>query len=72
MTNASHLGYLARVANDQQVALRLPREALVRADRLAKQLSGRSEFAAFRVTRSAVLRLAVLNGLAQLEQESKR
>jgi len=58
--------------NGTQVAIRLPREAVARADRLVKVLSGRPAFAAWRMTTSAVMRLALLRGLDLLEAENGR
>ena len=60
------------MANDTQVAIRLPRDAVTRAGKLAKALAGRPAFAAWRMTPSAVLRLAILRGLDQLEAEAKK
>ena len=58
------------MANDTQVAIRLPREAVSRARRLAKPLAGLSAYAAWRMTPSAVMRLALLRGLDLLEAEA--
>src|SRR3984893_5646556 len=52
-----------------QVSLRLPVELLQRADRLAAPIA--QEVTAFRVTRAALLRLALERGLAQLEVETQ-
>lgn len=55
--------------NDAQIMLRIPTAAVERADRLVEQLRARAEYQAFNLTRSAVLRLAVLRGLDALEAE---
>ncbi len=57
--------------NDSSVMIRLPAALLERADALQPRIEA-SEYGAFMgsaVTRSAVLRLALVKGLAQLEQE---
>ncbi len=60
------------MANEIQTAIRLPKDTVVRAGRLAKILATKPKYAAFRMSRSAVLRLALLRGLAALEAEAKR
>lgn len=59
------------MSNDVQVAIRLPKDTVARAGRLSKILALKPEYAAFRMSRSAVLRLALLRGLAALETEAK-
>jgi hypothetical protein len=55
-----------------QTALRLPADILRRADALIPALSRTPTFAALgRVTRSTVLKLALMHGLDALEQEHK-
>jgi len=52
----------------QHTAIRIPAEALRRADALAPALQRAPELAAFRFgTRASVLRLALVEGLAVLE-----
>ena len=58
------------MANDTQVAIRLPRDAVFRAARLAKRLAGRPPYEAWRMTPSAVMRMALLKGLDVLEAEA--
>jgi hypothetical protein len=58
------------MANDMQVAIRIPRAAASRAARMSKVLAGRPDYAAFRMTPSAVMRLALLRGLDLLEAET--
>ncbi|MCB9797102.1 MAG: hypothetical protein H6741_30825 [Alphaproteobacteria bacterium] len=53
-----------------QIAIRLPSELIDRADALIPSLEQDSEFYTWgRVSRAAVIRLAVLRGLEVLEQE---
>jgi predicted DNA-binding protein len=58
------------MANDTQVAIRLPREAVARAGRLSKRLAGLPAYAAWRLTPAGVMRLAMLKGLDALEAEA--
>jgi predicted DNA-binding protein len=58
------------MVHDTQVAIRLPREVVERARKLSKALAGRPDFAAWRMTPSAVMRLALLRGLDTLEAEA--
>src|SRR5438445_7391358 len=52
------LAYCGLMPNDRQTALRLPGEALKRAERLARLLKDRPEYQGLRVSTAAVLRLA--------------
>lgn len=54
----------------QGYALRLPDDALPRADVLAERLRGVDPYAAFGLNRSTVLRVAVMRGLSELEREA--
>jgi hypothetical protein len=54
----------------QQYALRLPEDALPRADVLAERLRGVDPYAAFGLSRSTMLRVAVMRGLTELEREA--
>lgn len=56
------------MSNEAQMSLRLPRDVLKRADRLLPKLRNVPEFGAGRQSRAAVLRLALLRGLADLER----
>jgi predicted DNA-binding protein len=56
------------MGNDKQTAIRLPGEALKRADRLARQLQGKPEYQGLRMTTAAVLRLAIFRGLDEMER----
>jgi hypothetical protein len=58
------------MANDKQVAIRIPNTAVTRAGRLAKALAVQPAYAAWRMTPSAVMRLALLRGLDLLEAEA--
>jgi hypothetical protein len=57
------------VANEQQVALRLPAEWLKRAAALVPKMTSDGTMQAWRVSRSAVLRVALQKGLEALERE---
>jgi len=58
----------APVVSMEQISIRLEPELGERADALANALASRPEFKAFRMTRAAALRMAMLEGLAVLEQ----
>jgi predicted DNA-binding protein len=58
--------------NEMQTAIRLPVDLVERIDALAKRADGLAEFAVSRPTRSAVMRLALIRGVAQLEEELKQ
>lgn len=60
------------MSNEEQIALPLPSDLLKRADRLAAVLAELPEYQITRTTRSAVLRLALVRGLAALEGEHGR
>jgi predicted DNA-binding protein len=59
------------MANDRQTALRLPGEAIKRAERLARILGNKPEYQGLRMTTAAVLRLAMIRGLSEMEREHK-
>jgi hypothetical protein len=75
LTAGSRTGYgcpvaARRKAKETQVALRVDEDTLARAQALAGRMARRSpDLAAFRLTRAAVLRMALLRGLAELEGE---
>ena len=56
---------------DRQIALRVTAETIERAERLAPLMQKRSEWAPFRMTASAAMRVALLKGLDLLEAELK-
>jgi hypothetical protein len=56
-------------SQDRQIALRLTAETVERAERLAPLMQRRPEWEPFRMTASAVMRIALLRGLDQLETE---
>ena len=58
------------MANDELVTLRLPKEFLARADKLVPRLAADDAVNVFglRASRSAVLRLALAQGIATLEK----
>lgn len=58
------------MANEVQVSIRLPADVPKRAEELARRLAERPEYRAFRMTRAAVLRIALLQGLEQLEKQN--
>lgn len=51
-----------------QISIRMEPELAERAERLADQLAVRPEFRAFRLTRASVLRMAMLEGLDEMER----
>lgn len=57
------------MTNEVQVSIRLAADVPERAEELARRLAKRAEFRAFRMTRAAVLRLALLEGLELLEEK---
>lgn len=60
------------MANEEQVALRLPADLVERADALVNRVADDPQLAGLgRVTRSSVLRLALAKGLDVLDQETK-
>lgn len=52
---------------DRQIALRVTAETIERAERLAPLMQKRPEWVPFRMTASAVMRVALLKGLDLLE-----
>ena len=59
------------MAQEVSVTLRLAPELLDRAERLVSKLEGQGPLAATRVSRSTVIRLAMLRGLDAIERELK-
>ncbi len=53
----------------EQISIRLEPELSARAEKLAEALAARSEFKAFRMTKAAALRMAMLEGLSVLERK---
>ena len=58
----------AEMAHETQVSVRLPADVPDRAEALAAALADHPDFRAFRMSRSAVLRRAMLEGLRVLEE----
>ncbi|MBN1961709.1 MAG: hypothetical protein JW841_12260 [Deltaproteobacteria bacterium] len=58
--------------NETQIAVRIPHDLLERADKLVKPMSKRADLRVWggKVSRSNVLRLALLKGLEVLEKET--
>ena len=56
---------------DRQIALRVPADTFKRAERLAPRMQKRPEWEPFRMSASAVMRVALLKGLDALEAEFK-
>lgn len=56
------------MSNEVQISLRMPKDVIKRADRLLPRLQQVPEFSAGRQSRAAVLRLALLRGLDELER----
>lgn len=71
----SYLGHMARARAEQpkneQITLRVTEAELARAEGLAERMAatGKPELTAFGLSRTSVLRLAMLRGLATLEAE---
>lgn len=55
------------VNKEQQISIRLEPDVAERAETLVTQMTPLAEFKAFRLTRAAVLRMAMLEGLTVLE-----
>lgn len=55
--------------NEEQVAIRLPKDFLDRATALTTKMADDGELRAWRITRMAVLRVALQRGLEVLERE---
>ena len=55
--------------HEEQVSIRLPSDLVKRAEKLVPRLEKETEFAAWRISRAAVLRLAVARGLEALEEQ---
>ena len=63
---------MARGDGGTQIALRIPSQALKRADALIPKLARNTTISALgHVTRSTVMKLALMRGLELLEQEYK-
>lgn len=59
--------------HDKQITFRLPAELILRAEALVSAVRADPERGAFgRVSKAAVLRLAIVKGLAVLEAEYRR
>jgi branched-subunit amino acid aminotransferase/4-amino-4-deoxychorismate lyase len=59
------------MANDVQVAIRIPQSLLGRAEALTKALRQNPDNALIGVTRTTILRLAISKGLDVLEEQAK-
>ena len=57
------------VGNEKQTAIRMPEELVARIDALVEKMGSAPEFAAYRPTRSAVMRIALARGVEQLEEQ---
>jgi len=55
--------------NEKLITVRLPADLLARVDELVPALQQVEDFSVMRLTRSAVIRLAILRGLASLEED---
>jgi hypothetical protein len=58
--------------NDSQFVLRLPADMIARVEALVPKLGAAPSLGAFRVSRSAILRMALVRGLDELEREYSR
>jgi len=59
----------AEEMSEKPTTLRLPQDLLDQADRLARVIGSTGDFATVRVTRSSVIRLALLRGFDALREE---
>jgi hypothetical protein len=55
--------------NEKAITLRLPKDLFNRADALVPKIAVHGDLQAVRISRSTVLRLALLKGLETLEKE---
>jgi len=55
--------------NEKAITLRLPADLLEQADALVPTIQAHGDFQAVRVTRSTVIRLAMMRGIAALTEE---
>lgn len=55
--------------NETQVSIRVPNDLVKRAEKLVPRLSKDPEYSTWRISRAAVLRLAVARGLDALEEQ---
>lgn len=60
----------AMATNDVQVTIRIPTEAIDRADELVAALGKQPEFRYLRVTRTGLLRQALLEGLDRMYERT--
>jgi hypothetical protein len=60
------------MSTERQVSIRLSEFALEHAESLVGVLAALPEYAAFRVERATVLKIALMRGLAELEREHHR
>ena len=56
-------------ANDKLVSMRLPSDELERAEALLKEMAEHKDWRGFGMTRSAVLRMALIRGLDALQEQ---
>ena len=57
------------MSNEKLITVRLPADLLDRADELVPALQEIEDFSVMRMTRSTVIRLALVRGLAVLEED---
>ena len=60
------------MANDVQISMRLPRELVERAEALVALVAQDPTYAGWRVTKAAVLRLALIEGVERLEERYRQ
>ena len=56
------------MAHEEQVSIRLPTDLVQRAEALVTKMAQDTEYQAWRISRTSVLRLALIHGLEGLEQ----
>jgi hypothetical protein len=65
-------GQREEAMNEKAITLRLPADLLAQADALVDVIADHGEYRVMRVTRSTVLRLALLRGIEALTEEFAR
>jgi hypothetical protein len=72
LVTITHKGEIMSDKSEKQVSIRLPEFALDHAEALIGVLAALPEYAAFRVERATVLKIALMRGLAEIGREHHR
>jgi hypothetical protein len=72
LVTITHKGKIMPDKSEKQVSIRLPEFALDHAEALIGVLAALPEYAAFRVERATVLKIALMRGLAEIGREHHR